>query len=55
MPSKQDYYAKNNCDSPIKISVNDDLNLPLTRVSSLPIISPLPISTHNSGKISLIF
>lgn len=41
--SKQDYLRENKGGSSNKIDVNDDLNAPLMRVASLPIINaPVP-------------
>lgn len=42
-PSKQEYFIKKNCDSTNQSIPNDDLNIPLMRVASLPIITQPPV------------
>lgn len=48
-PSKQVYFIKKDGDTPNKSIPNDDLNIPLMRVASLPIITQPPVS--NSCKL----
>lgn len=53
--SKQDYAKENKNGSTNKIDVGDDLNAPLMRVASLPIINaPLP-PVANPGNLDFVF
>lgn len=54
-PSKQDYPNENKSGSSNKIDAGDDLNAPLMRVASLPIINaPLP-PVANPGNLDFVF
>lgn len=50
-PSKQDYAKENKSGSSNKIDVGDDLNAPLMRVASLPIINAPPAPVANPGNL----
>lgn len=54
-PSKHDYAKENKGGSSNKIDVNDDLNAPLMRVASLPIINAPPPPVANQGKADFLF
>lgn len=58
-PSKRpELFAHKACDSPNRRVMIDDSGMPLTRVASLPIISPLPpppTSVLTSGRFLLLF
>lgn len=54
-PSKQDYAKENKTGSSNKIDVGDDLNAPLMRVASLPIINAPPAPVANPGNLDFFF